>query len=54
MRTSWPNLATGEFLIKKKELHLSVKHFGINNVHTVFGLVISKRFLINNLFFTRV
>ena len=51
MWTSRSNLATVEFLIKKKELRLYVKHCGINNVDTVFGFVNSKRFLVYTLFF---
>ena len=53
MWTSLSNLcATGKFLIKKKkEIRLYVKHFGTNNVHTMFGFMNTNRFLINNWFF---
>ena len=32
----------------KKDIHLYVKHFGMNNVHKMFRFVNSEKFLINN------
>ena len=48
MRTSRSQpLPLVNFLLKK-EIRLYMKHFGIDNVHKMFGIVNPQIFLINN------
>ena len=43
---------TWEFFVKKKKsVHMYLKYFNINNIHTVFDFPNSKRFLRNNQFY---